>query len=301
MSTIQAPVFILAAPFSGASPLAARLGRHPQLCVIPETNLFCADDVGALLEIFEISQGANADGLLRALAELEFGAQTDAKVALAREWLATRQDWPTSRVLAHLAERAAPRRLVVPDTDAVLRIADLQRLQRGFADADIVQLVRHPWTQGAMLAHWLVERLFVAADFRDFSVTPAAIDPQIAWYRVNRNLEMFLQPAYAARWQRLPCEALDDPAAGDARLRGLFAALGLDAVVPADEASPPWSFAGFGPPAAAYGFEPELLEALPAVPAAWGSARLAGPLPWRRDGQGFASEVVELAGSYGYR
>lgn len=300
MSAIQAPVFILAAPFSGASLLAAQLGAHPQLCVIPETNLFCADDVGALLEIFEISQGANADGLLRALAELEFGAQTDANVALAREWLAAHKDWTTSAVLAHLAARAAPRRLVLPDTDAVLRIADLKRLQRGFADAAIIQLVRHPWTQGALLAHWLAERLFVAADFRDFSVMPAAVDPQIAWYRTQRNLEMFLQPAYAARWQRVQIETFDDAATAAEALSALCAGLGLDAAALV-EAPVPWSFAGFGPPAAAYGFEPELLEVLPPVPDAWGAARLAGPLSWRRDGKALAAEVIELAERYGYR
>src|SRR5690606_37680076 len=61
VSEVAAPVFILAAPFSGASLLAERLAAHPQLYVIPETQLFCADDVGALLEIFEISQGINAD------------------------------------------------------------------------------------------------------------------------------------------------------------------------------------------------------------------------------------------------
>lgn len=300
MSEVPAPIFILAAPFSGASLLAEQLAAHPQLCVIPETQLFCADDVGALLEIFEISQGTNADGLLRALAELELGEQSEVSVAAAQAWLLDRQDWPTARVLAHLAERAAPRRLVLPEIDAVLRVADLQRLQAGFPDAQIIQLVRHPWTQAAYLARWLDERLFVAPDFRDFSLMPAVIDPQIAWLRVNRNLETLLRPFYPSAWHRLRIETFEDAATADEALLALYAALGLDAVVGAEDAVA-WAFAGYGPSSAPYGFEAELLEVLPPLPAAWGEERLEGALPWRRDGLGFADEVLSSARAYGYR
>lgn len=301
MST-AAPVFIVAAPFSGASGLAATLGVHPQLCVIPETGLFCADDVDALLEIFEISQGANADGLLRALAELEFGAQTDANVAAAWQWLQERPQWPTAHVLAYLADRAAPRRLVVPETDAVLRVADLQRLQQGFPDAEILQLVRHPWTQAAQLARWLDGCLFVAPDFRDFSSMPAVIDPQIAWLRINRNLESLLRPAYGSRWHCLRIEAFEHPSSREAALASLCAALGLEAFAPdCDQRQSTWAFTGYGPPAAPYGFGAELLETLPPLPVDWGAERLEGPLPWRRDGHMFADEVLASARAYGYR
>ncbi len=65
MSTIPAPIFILAAPYSGASYLAGQLDGHAQLYALPELCLFMADEVGELLDIFRLSQGPHADGLLK--------------------------------------------------------------------------------------------------------------------------------------------------------------------------------------------------------------------------------------------
>jgi hypothetical protein len=42
------PLFILAAPFSGASWLAAVLGRHPQVCALPQVFPFMAETVGEI-------------------------------------------------------------------------------------------------------------------------------------------------------------------------------------------------------------------------------------------------------------
>lgn len=292
----MAPVFILAAPFSGAAALAARLGGHPQLYAISETSLFVADAVVELLEIFEIGQGGHGDGLLRALAELQHGGQSDAGVAAAAQWLAAHAHWTTAELLQHLVELAAPRRLVMPDTDSVLRPGDLGRLQRDWPQAHIIHLIRHPWTQGARFARWLDDRLFVAADFRDHSVRPPPVDPQLAWLRINRNLEQWLLPHYAGRWQRCRDEDLQQTET----LAALCAALGVasDAASLATCEIGRWPFAGYGPSAAPYGVEAELVEGLPPLPD--GQASLAGALPWRADGQAFSADVVALAQRYGY-
>lgn len=290
-----APILLLGAPFSGVGRLAARLAAHPELCVIPETALFYADDIGALLEIFELSQNASSDGLLRAVAELEFGAQTDANIITARDWLAARSDWSTAAMFAHLVARAAPRRLLMPDTDSVLRVSDLLRVQRAAPDAQIVHCVRHPWTQGARFAHWLDAQLFVAPDFRDFSAMPAPIEPQIAWLRINQTLETRLRPAYAARWQRLRAEDVEDEARTADVLDALCAALQL---APWSEAASDQSFAVLGPREAPYGFDAELLDAT--ADEDCDQPRLDQPLPWRRESRVLADEVVQLAREYGY-
>jgi hypothetical protein len=90
------PLFVLAAPFCGASHAAGMLGMHPQLYAVPELCLFMADSVAELLDIFRLSQGPHVDGLLRTIAQLEFGAQQDGEIAAARGWLAQRSDWSTA-------------------------------------------------------------------------------------------------------------------------------------------------------------------------------------------------------------
>src|SRR5262249_48851958 len=49
------------------------------------------------------------EGLLRALAELEFGGQTAETVARAADWLHARRDWPVAQVFNLLLDRVRPR------------------------------------------------------------------------------------------------------------------------------------------------------------------------------------------------
>jgi len=292
-----APLWIVGAPFSGVTRLAATLGTHPDVCAIPETSLFVAGRVDELLEIFEVGQGSNADGLLRALAALEFDAHDDDGIAQAWQWLDARRDWSTAAVLDHLRQRAAPRRLLIPDTEVVLRPGDLARLRAASPDATLVHLVRHPRVHGALFAHWLADRLFVAKDFRDHALPLAPIDPQIAWLRINRNIEAWLKPHFDGRYHCVRDEDL--PGERNAALADLLSALGLDTspALLTELDAERWPFWGYGPSTAPYGIEAEVLEGLQP---AREEAHLAGGLPWREDGRPFAAEIVQMAEGYRY-
>lgn len=297
MMTDRAPIFILAAPFSGASFLAGVLGQHPQLYAVPELNLFMADTVGELLEIFEIGQGPHGQGLLRAIAELECGGQTDAGVDAARAWLQARAQWRSSELLQSLQQRVAPRRLAVPDTETPLRLADLLRLRAAAPEASIVQLLRHPYSAGIAHAAWLGERLFVPIDFKDHSRHPPAIDPQLAWFRAHRSIErQFGEGALRLRIEDLDVEPL-------AALRRICTALAIDggaAALEAMQRPEAWAFAGYGPRAAPYGLEADVLETI-SLPASWDpQPHLDGALPWRTDGAGFSADLIALARQHGY-
>ncbi len=301
MSVMPAPLFILAAPYSGASYLAGQLDGHSQLYALPELCLFMADEVGELLDIFRLSQGPHADGLLRAVAQLEFGAQTDAEIGGARDWLQQRRQWAVGELLATLASRAAPRRLVIPDTESPLRPMDLRRLRRHVPGAGVIHLLRHPWSQGCLLAGWARERLFVPADFKDHGWTPQLVDPQIPWLRANRNIERLLV-TMTHRWQRVQVEALDlQPRETLAHLCS-----GLDLTLASEDlrrmlAPNLWRFAAYGPGTAPYGLEAEVLEPIAADDLALAAQpSLSAPLPWRPDQSAFAPEVVAQARSYGY-
>lgn len=300
MST--APVFLLAAPFSGASMLAARLGPHPDLCVVPELGLFMADRIGELLDIVALDRGPALDGLLRALAVLEFGESSDRAIDAARSWLAVRADRPVGFVIAHLAACAAPRRLVIPDSASPLRPMDLHRLRRHSPDAALLHLVRHPWTQGCLLAAWAQDRLFVPPDYKDHGVRPPQVDPQIPWLRANRNLDAMLGVVPVAQRYRLNDESLAERF--EDGMAALCAWLGVDSSAEALatlQSPEDWGFAGYGPGTAPQGLEAEVLEPLPEADRALAAQpSLDAALPWRPDGQGFAPEVRALARGYGY-
>lgn len=303
MKDIPAPIFLLAAPFSGLSYLAGQLGGHPQLFAVPELNLFLADDVAGLLDIAELDQGASFDGLLRAIAELEFGAQTDANIVAAQDWLNARRGLSTGNVLEHLAHKVAPRRLVVPASGSAMRPMDLRRLIQQFPDAALLHIVRHPWTQGCLLAAWARDRLFVPPDYKDhrLSPAPAVVDPQIAWVRANANIDALVRVA-GVNTRRMQIEQIDADAGALTRLLWEWLQLDRGPAAQAAMTRPEsWVFGGYGPRAAPYGLEAEVLEALPDADVSLAEqVQLATALPWREDGQSFAAETVEIARRYGY-
>lgn len=295
------PVYLLAAPCSGASVLAGVLGQHPALYAVPELNLFLADTIGELLDIFDLGQGGHAHGLLRALAQLDQGGQTDEGVAAARDWLDARRAAPTSEVLQHLAARVAPKRLVVPDAESPLRPMDLQRLHNTTPRISCVHLLRHPWSQGVLLHASSQGKLFVPQDYKDHSVRPPLLDPQICWLRAEHNLQALFSEQ--APLLHLRGEALDEDF--DATARQLCEALGISAdtaSIAAMREADQWVFAGHGPRSAPYGLEPEALETFSVTTLDLAAATsLTAALPWRPDGKGFAQEVQVRASACGYR
>lgn len=297
------PLFVLAAPFSGASWLAGVLGQHPQLYALPQIFPFMAESVGELLDVFSLSQIGHGDGLRRAVGELLYGGQGEPEIVAADQWLNEHRHWRSQQLIEALAAAAAPRRLVIPDAEMPLRPHELRRLRAALPQAQWLHLIRHPWLQGCRFAAWLREQLFVPVDFRDQAQTPALPEPQLPWLRANRNLDAAGGEWPAGQVLRLSSESLD--ADFGAAVDELCAALGLSldtADLRAMSQPQDWLFAQTPTGPARGGLEAEVwaefsdeLEALAAA------ARLDQPLPWRKDGAGFAPEVIGLAQRYGYR
>lgn len=300
--TTPSPVFILGAPFSGVARLAHLLAQHPALYALPELCLFMADGVDDLLDIFRISQGAHGDGLLRAVAQLQFGAQRDAEIEAARDWLAQRRDRRVGELIEDFAASVAPRRLVIADSESPLRPLDLWRLRRQLPDARAVQLLRHPWSQGCLMSAWLRECLFVPPDFKDHSWDPPMADPQIPWLRCNANIEAAFEAP--RELHRVHVETLETHEGRTTVLTALCEWIGVSAapeVARTLSEDGNWAFAGHGPRAAPQGHDAEMLTVLPRTDrerAAQPALDL--PLPWRPDEIGFDVSVIRRAQSYGY-
>lgn len=296
-----APLLVVAPPGPAPARLAAMLGRHPQAVDLPELNLFLAPTLGDLFDIVALSDGSAAHGLLRAVAALHGGGQSDAGVEHAQAWLWRRADWSGALLLDDCARRLAPRVVVCADTSVGWRPDQLDRLLATCPDLRILHLLEHPRDWCAERAADLRERLFVAPDFKDYGVNPPAIDPQLAWFRVHRNLATAFAALPPARYRRLRNESLQ--AAPEATLAGLCDWLGwapAPAAIAAMQQPEQGAFSRHGPPAALHGADPAFLEAPEFLRRLPSRTRLAGRLPWREDQDGFAVEVQRLAQDCGY-
>lgn len=316
---LPAPLFILAPPRSFTSLACAMLGQHPQLYGFPETHLFCDETIGARAERVTRAPYPMADGLLRAVAQLYFGDQTELSIRRARRWLRLRSDLTTDIIFKVLAERVFPRAVVDKSPSTVYNREVLERVHRKFPQARFIHLLRHPRAHGASvmryfeerakygpipLSHWLFQITsypppHAHAENRQDGFT---LDPQNGWYALNSNICQFLASVPADRQMRVQGEEL--LAKPEKIVREIAAWLGLrsDTEAIAETTHPERSpYAFLGPPGARYGNDPFFLADPALRPSRATPQSLEGPLSWRIDGLGFCPEVKFLAREFGYQ
>lgn len=297
------PVIILGVPGAGVSRLAAMIGCHPQMASLPELALGVSTRLEDFVHIDVMSADGLADGLLRAVALYFGGGEDDAAIAWARAWLERRASWSLHDLMTAFAQQMAPVGMAVAAATTGWRTIWLQRLLAAIPEARFVHLLQHPIPQCTMLARRLREAGFVAPDYKDYG--PAdwpRIDPQLAWYRINGNVDDALAALPAERVWRLHLE--DVEAQPEDQIECLLRHLGMDNDAAAlravlhPERSP---FAVPGPPAARGGSDAEFL----ADPRLHRRLRprlsLHDGITWRDDRVQLADEVVSLARRLGYR
>jgi sulfotransferase family protein len=145
------PVFVLTTARSYSSVVATMIGQHPELAGLPELKLFCYPTIGELeasLPRFWLDRGIahRSPGLVRAVAQLEFGNQKPASLEWARTWLGDRSHWSGADVLDVLMERLSPREVVEKSPEDVESDAALRRLASAYPRARYLHLTRHPVT-----------------------------------------------------------------------------------------------------------------------------------------------------------
>ena len=295
-----APVFVLAPPRSYSSVVTTMIGQHPDLAGLPELKLFAYRTIAemeASLPRYWRERGFThrSPGLVRALAQFEFGDQELDSLERARAWLEDRPHWSGAHVFDVLLARLAPRAAVEKSPENVATTAALSRLARAYPNARYLHLTRHPvTTQLSMVEH------------RKRTVPSHPLEGQpmagiAAWLDVHGRIVRFLARLPPERVLRVRAEdVLNDPErqlAAIARWLGLRTDATAIAAMRHPEASP---FARFGPKGSGVigGHDPEFLRApipraveLPHTveqPAGWqGEARL-----WQR--------TAALAGRLGY-
>jgi hypothetical protein len=311
------PLFLLASPRSHSGIACAMLGQHPQMYSLPETHLFNAPTLAAWRAMCTRSSFRMADGLLRAVAQLFFGEQTDDSIEAAEGWLRRRAQFSTGLVFEALAERVSPLLLVESSTTLVSRPTSLQRLLRMFPLARFMHLVQHPRRFGEFLLsgiretseqgpvpYWMLYLASFPGPSASDDGTPhrdPGFDPQRAWYVLNTNICEFLRQIPEQQKLLLRIEDLfEEPGRTLIRIAG-WLGLRVDKEAIEEMQRPERScFAHFGPQSARFGNEAFFLsnpflssEPLP-------QHTLEGPLVWKSTAQEFLPKVKELARQFGY-
>jgi hypothetical protein len=322
------PVFVLAAPRSFSSVISTVIGQHPELYGLPELELFGAETVAGWWRLCAEATFPRSHGLLRAVAELCFGGQTEETIKQARGWLRRRGHFTTGYLLETLAELVRPRRLVEKSTTNLYQMEFMQRAYRMFPEAKFIHLVRHPRSQGESVLkflrlreesgpvtadHWLRRLAAFPGPQQDASAaqeagSPASdVDPQRAWLALNENVCKFLAGVPEAQWIRIRGEdILSEPGRHLSELcRWLGVDDGAEAVeqMTHPELSP---YARLGPTGARFGNDRLFLEnptLRPRMNRDDGNGiqlGLESPVPWGREGSGFSAETQRLARQFGY-
>ena len=291
------------------------LGQHPQIYGIPETSLFCAETVAEWMSLCRVAKFPMSHGLLRAVAQLIFGEQSDASVSQAWAWLRRRNNCTTGYIFELLVEKIAPRHLVEKSPSVVYRVENLVRIREMFPNARYVHLVRHPrgycesimkyirrtGADGAVPA-WLLGLVsFPPADGQAEYTRAGVLDPQHGWFSLHKNITDFLTTVPSERKLRVRGEEL--LSSTDMTLRKILGWLSVRVDDEAlDEMKHPerWPYAMIGPPSARFGTDEFFLAQSVLRPDRVEPLSLEGPLPWRVDKAGFAPKVKKLAVEFGY-
>jgi hypothetical protein len=296
------PLFIVAPHRSFTSVICAMLGQHPQMYGLPEVSLFVADTMDEWWLLTRRGRAILAHGLLRAIAQVYLGKQTEETIEFAWRWIRRRRHWSTDFVFQELAEIVHPSILIDKSPSTVFHRKFLERSLKTFPRAKFIHLLRHPRSYGESVLGTPLGKIKLAGyNSFDFSTHPPTLDPQQAWYVLHMNICSFLATLPAKQKLRLRGEEL--LAQPDRHLREITDWLGLRTDAQAidrmkhPERSP---FACFGPPGALFGNDPTFLARPVLRPDRARLQWLEGPLGWREDGMGFSAKVKQLAWEFGY-
>jgi hypothetical protein len=119
------------------------IGQHPEMYGLPEVNLFAAGTYKELSRIYRLRPGFR-HGLLRAIAELGLGGQTEENVNAARAWLEEYEAVNTALIFQDLVEWSGHKRLVDKSPIYAYTPGTLERMLAAYPNARFMHLIRHP-------------------------------------------------------------------------------------------------------------------------------------------------------------
>ena len=298
--TLRQPVFILCPGRSFSSVVCAAIGQHPEMFGLPEVNLFVRPDLGSLIDLDVPFVGLPniLIGLRRAIAELEFGGQTEETVRQANRWMAERRDWTGAQVFEALREMAGGRALV-DKTPTNSQNKPLQALHQAYPDAFYLHLARHPRATARSRAQATSQR---KQSFAIASRGAGEADLEKLWVGRHASLVAFGHSLRPEQYMYLKGELfLEDP---ESILRQICEWVGVStdpdaiAAMMRPEESP---FASYGPENAKLGNNAGFIEAPELRVGKPREENLDDPLEWVEDRTAYFDPRTRLlAAALGY-
>lgn len=184
------------------------LGQHPDLYDLPEVNLFVADTVNNLFEYFEkISAKNRLHGLVRTIAQLHDGQQSEETVRKAWEWLGTRGNLSTKDLAYYIADKVQPQRFIEKSPTNCIDFNNLSRIHNVFPNALYIHLLRHPRLTGKLDYRFISDPKF---QIRRGIRKPDWVEWH--WLRIQNNIIRFTENLPVGRSIQLKGELLlSDP------------------------------------------------------------------------------------------
>ncbi len=255
-------VMMLSPPRSFSSLVSTMIGQHPQIYGFPELHLVVRETVREVME-WEVNRGKylGPPGLLRAMAELMYGAQTSENVLSAANWLQDRGDWTSVQAMNYIMDKAqevtgtpyclekTPNVTYVPQA--------LERVRDAWPDALYVHVTRHPVNLNKSIEEYVINN----PRFDDEAKAARLDNSMLLWPITQRNILDFCKTLSPGQYLRIRGEDV----LGDAYnvMSQVADFLGLrtdDAAVTSmlhPENSP---YANLGPPNASYGNDPKFIS-----------------------------------------
>jgi len=293
--TSQPPLIILTCMRSFSSLVSSMLGQHSGLYTLPEINPFVETTLARYVDRAMMVRPRTLDGLFRAVAEVEFGEQSDDTIEAARAWIKERGRWTITQAMDHLGDRLAPRRLIDKSPSTVLSDTALNRALHDCGHAYFLHLYRHPCATTRSIAK--ITKFSEGGHGR----RNATKDPETSWYTSNRRVMQASTRIAPGQFMSVRGEdVLRDP---KTYLPQICDWMGLD-TSPEDltammhpERSP---FACLGPAAAPFGNDPNFLRnpiytqrEIPEQP-------LSDPLDWDTPTRQLRAETIAISHQMGY-
>lgn len=179
-------LFMLSPPRSFSSVTSTMIGEHPDLYGFPELHMFVGNTVQEVID-FEKSHNplhaSGPPGLLRTLAQIHDGIQTNGTIFRAMSWLSERRDWPVKKMMDYLLEAVTPKIGLEKSPPNSQKMLFLERAYACYPDAYFLHLTRHPVSTRSSWEEFVENKAT-----RKAGVNKDRMDRLIGWYLMHTNI-----------------------------------------------------------------------------------------------------------------
>ena len=200
---------MLSPPRSFSSVVSTVIGQHPELYGFPELHLFIGDTVQEVIDL-EHKKGNyfGPPGVLRTIAELVYGSQTQATVTKATGWLLERRHWSTKRMTDYFLELVDPLIGIEKSPVTCLKPLWIERAYALYPKAHFLHLTRHPISSRKSMDEFFMSRKIRMHREDEEARTDRLFD----WYRMHKNIIDFTKTLPLGQTMRVKGEdVLSEP------------------------------------------------------------------------------------------